>query len=108
MRKRILKISLFAMALAGILIACQHDFDEPDGDGQLSVAGARAWYEAHKPEYLILKSGQGKGKETVVKPIWENARKEENSKVEAVTVNLLTNRGFGFSNADSKKAFNET
>ncbi len=35
------------MALAGILFAFQHDFDEPDGNGQLSVARARAWYEAH-------------------------------------------------------------
>jgi len=108
MSKTMLKFSLMAMALAGILFACQHDFEEPDGDGQLSVAGARAWYEAHKPEYLILKSGQGNGKETLVKPNWENAKKEENSKVEVITVNLLTNRGFGFSTADSKKAFDET
>jgi hypothetical protein len=37
------------MALAGILFACQHDFDETDGNNPLTVAGARAWYEAHRP-----------------------------------------------------------
>jgi len=46
MSKIIPKISLFRMALAGILFACQHDPDVSGDNRHLTVAGLHTWFEA--------------------------------------------------------------
>lgn len=108
MSKIILKTSLIAIVLAGILFACQHDFDEPDGDGQLSVAGARAWYKAHKPDLIGLKSGSKETKVKYLKPDWENAVKIENEKLEAVETGIMSQGGWGFATQESHREWERT
>jgi hypothetical protein len=39
----------FCNAFCRDWFACKHDFDEPDGNNSLTVAGAQAWYEANWP-----------------------------------------------------------
>lgn len=58
MRRKFLKLTLYALVLAGILYACRQDVDEPMIDRPMSVDDARAWYQAHVVEYLVLESGK--------------------------------------------------
>jgi len=90
------------------LFACQHDFDEPDDSRSLTVAGARAWYEAHKPDYIELKSGNKKSKINSLKTDWESAVKLENAKFEMVETGIMSLGGWGFATEESYREWERT
>jgi hypothetical protein len=102
MRKKMMKIALLALALAGILFACQHELDELEVNRPLTVDEAKAWYEANKPGNLMLKSGNEGITEKAVKPNWENAAKFKTENMEIVETGLMTQGGLGFFTAESK------
>jgi len=97
-----MKIVLLALVMAGILFACQHEFEEPEVIRPWTVDEAQAWYEAHKPGSLILKSGNEGITEKEVKPNWENAVKFETKNMDIIETGLLTQGGLGFFNEESK------
>lgn len=97
-----MKIVLLVLALAGILFACRHEFDEPVINQALTVDDAQVWYEANKPGNLMLKSGKEGITEKAVKPNWENATKYESENMEIVETSLMTQGGLGFFTVESK------
>ena len=97
-----MKIVLLALAMAGILFACRHEFDEPVINQALTVDDAQVWYEANKPGNLMLKSGKEGITEKAVKPNWENATKYESENMEIVETSLMTQGGLGFFTVESK------
>ena len=78
------------------VFSCQRDeFENQPNDSAISIQNAKTWYEANNPEKIDLKSGLTGDKKNL-KPDWKSAVKSENKKYEVVTVDLLTDRGFGF------------
>ncbi len=96
MRRKLIKFILATTILAGILSACQKEYDELSGDRSYTVDEARAWYEAHNPGYLELKSGGNERNIKIIKPDWARGMKSENSDEEIIEADILTNGGFGF------------
>jgi hypothetical protein len=101
MKKKILKFTLDALLLAGILYACRQDFDELIVNRPWSVNDARAWYEAHKPDYIQLKSGSNEKRIKYIKPDWSRSIISKNDREEVVETDIKTNGGFGFATQEN-------
>jgi hypothetical protein len=65
--------------------------------GQLLFhVGARAWFNAHKPENIILKSGSTETRVKYIHPDWNRSVFSENKKEEVIETDILCNGIFGF------------
>lgn len=100
MRKKLIKSILVTSFLAMMLYACQKEYEELSNNRDFSVEEARVWYEAHKPEYIELKSGGKDKKVKYIKPDWSRSIRFENKEEEIVETEIQTNGGFGFALED--------
>jgi len=103
--KKLTIILVFLVAILG----CQRDeFENNTTNLPTGIEWAKTWFETNYPVKLSLKSGSGSGDNKNLNPDWKSAIKSGNEKYEAVTLNLLTEREFGFTTQDSKKAWIES
>lgn len=104
MKRILLKFAFFMLVFAVVFIACRESIFEMANDS-MNVEEAQAWYKAHLPDLLVLKSGNTQRQPKVVKPDWNSAFKSNNDKVEVVETSLTSNGGFGFATEESHCAW---
>lgn len=103
--KKLIAILIFMAAVIG----CQRDeFENEPINMPTGIDWAKTWYETNYPAKINLKSGDMAGNEKNLNTDWKSAIKSGNEKYEVVTVNLLTDRVFGFTTQESKKAWIES
>jgi hypothetical protein len=107
MKKMLFRFTIVTLASVIVLIACKKSLkDVMNNRGDLSVERAKDWYDANKPKFIELKSGNIGKTIIVAKPDWDKAEKSENEKIELVEGRLKTLGNFLYSNEETYNSWN--
>jgi hypothetical protein len=107
MEKKIVKVSLCAILVFGIILSCRKEIAEILDNGATGIKEARTWYESNYSPGVNLKFADIKGG-LKAKPDWKHAYTSSHEGFKTVEVPLTTKGRFGFTDQECREAFKQT
>jgi len=86
-----LKLTVFFAGLLLVSFSCRVEMDNSilkNAENQRTIESMKAWYAAHQPETIILRSSDGT-EQAQMKPEWSRAFKTQNENYEVVETDIM-------------------